>query len=184
MVKLVGGSKPAQGLRLNGGKKQQILRQFKDDDSGAYIVYGKVTKGGCCVASIGKCILVGTFDENAGHTSVGCNEVVTIMAKYLNKSSWPLGSEASGGDADWQPYITNMLMNKGTVAHALICSKDDGTIWASSDGFKLQEYEVEIPQEDGSDKLETVNETKNLVKVYCTFLFSCIVMLRCELCIL
>jgi hypothetical protein len=36
-----GGAKPAQGLRLNGEKKMQILRAFEDDEAGCYVVYGK-----------------------------------------------------------------------------------------------------------------------------------------------
>ena len=37
-----GQGRPAQGLRLNGGKKQQILRAFQDDEVGAFVVFGKV----------------------------------------------------------------------------------------------------------------------------------------------
>lgn len=37
-----GQGRPAQGLRLNGGKKQQILRAFQDDEVNTFVVYGKV----------------------------------------------------------------------------------------------------------------------------------------------
>jgi hypothetical protein len=36
-----GGAKPSQGLRLNGEKKMQILRNFEDDEAGCYVVYAK-----------------------------------------------------------------------------------------------------------------------------------------------
>ena len=162
------GEKPAQGLRLNGGKKQQILRLFKDDGgTDAYIVYGKITKGGCCVADAGKCILIGTFDEMANHTSVGCNEVVSLMAKYLIKSSWPVDeSQLAGNAATWKPYMENMLLGKGNISQALICSREDGIVWStSSEGFKLGVYEADIPQEDGTDRKETIDEMKNLIMV-------------------
>ena len=163
-----GGEKPAQGLRLNGGKKQQILRSFKDDGgTDEQITYGKITKGGCCVASAGKCILIGTFDEMSNHTAPGFNEVVGLMAKYLVKSSWPVDeSQLGGNSATWKPYIDNMLIGKGNVAQALICSKEDGTVWCSSaDDFKLETYEAEIAQESGEDVKETVDEMKNILHV-------------------
>jgi hypothetical protein len=63
------------------------------------------------------------------------------MAKYLLQISWPTGTEdpsAGGGGiaaATWQPYIETMLVGKGDIDHALICSKADGTIWASTPDF-------------------------------------------------
>jgi len=53
LLKFAKGEKAAQGLRLNGGKKQQILRSFKDDVTDQYVIYGKITKGGCCIAAAG-----------------------------------------------------------------------------------------------------------------------------------
>lgn len=38
----MGGNRPSQGLRLNGGKKNQILRDGKDEDANTYVVYGKI----------------------------------------------------------------------------------------------------------------------------------------------
>jgi hypothetical protein len=103
-------------------------------------------KGGCCVASAGKCFIVGTFDELKGHTSAGCNEVIVEMAKYLLQISWPTGTEdpsAGGGGiaaASWQPYIESMLVGKGDIDQALICSKTDGTIWASTPDFGVSDF--------------------------------------------
>jgi hypothetical protein len=39
-----GQGRPSQGLRLNGGKKQQILRAFQDDEVNTFVVYGKVVR--------------------------------------------------------------------------------------------------------------------------------------------
>ena len=39
---MAGGGRPSQGLRLNGGKKQQILRAFHDEDANTFVVYGKI----------------------------------------------------------------------------------------------------------------------------------------------
>ena len=164
-----GGAKPPQGLRLNGGKKQQILRSFKDDGgTDAHIIYGKITKGGCCVAVADKCIIIGTFDEMSNHTGPGCNEVVSLMAKYLVKSSWPLDESQLGGSnsATWKPYIENMLLGKGSVANALICSREDGLVFAHSpEEFRLSTYETPITQESGEEVVETVDEMKNLLHV-------------------
>ena len=63
------------------------------------------------------------------------------MAKYLLQISWPTGTEdpsAGGGGiaaASWQPYIESMLVGKGDIDQALICSKTDGTVWASTPDF-------------------------------------------------
>lgn len=170
------GEKPLQGLRLNGGKKQQILRAFTDDGTNGFCIYGKITRGGCCISAAGKCILIATFDEGQGHTSVGCNEVVQLMAKYLVKSIWPANASEQEGDksdmsaavnnADtWKPYVNDMLIGRGSIAQAMICSKEDLKVWASSSDFKLCVYEAEIPQEDGTDKKERVDEARNLLQV-------------------
>jgi hypothetical protein len=88
LLQLVSGSRPFHGLRINGGKKQQILRSSKDDDSGNFVIFGKLQKGGSCIATGGKCILVATFSELKGHSAAGCNETVIEMAKYLSQVSW------------------------------------------------------------------------------------------------
>jgi hypothetical protein len=97
-----------------------------------------------------------------------------MMARYLNKSTWPDGEAGSanvvttGGDAagaTWQPYIDKMLIAKGDIEEACICSATDGTVFASTKDFQIQVYEAEIPQEDGTDRLETVDEKKNLVQL-------------------
>ena len=170
IISLIQGKTPFQGLRINGGKKQQILRNFIDDNSKLRVIYGKFPQGGSCVAHAGKCIIIATFSEVAGHTSVGCNEVIQLMAKYLADSTWPEGLEGSNDDVisgdgtmTWQPYIDTMLVGKGNISQALICSKADGKIWASTKDFSFKTYEADITQDDGSDKKETVNEWKNLL---------------------
>ena len=170
VISLIQGKTPFQGLRINGGKKQQVLRNFIDDTSKLRVIYGKFPQGGSCLAHAGKCVLIATFSEIAGHTSVGCNEVLQLMAKYLADSIWPEGLEGSidnpisgDGTITWQPYIDTMLIGKGNVSQALICSKVDGKIWASTPDFALKIYEADIAQDDGTDKKETVNESKNLL---------------------
>jgi hypothetical protein len=37
-----GNGRPSQGLRLNGGKKNQILRAFQDEEANTFVVYGKI----------------------------------------------------------------------------------------------------------------------------------------------
>ena len=41
------------------------------------------TRGGCCVCVSDTAIIVGVFDENAGHSSAGCTTVVTDLVMYL-----------------------------------------------------------------------------------------------------
>lgn len=170
LVQLVAkGISPAQGLRLNGGKKQTIIRNFKDDKTGGTVIYGKVPQGGSCVADGGRCIVVGTFSEASGQNSTDCNTVVTLMARYLKESTWPDGeggefpSSSLGGKQTWQPFIDSMLIGKGNVAEALICSKEDGKVWAFSKGLQLLQYEAEVTQEDGSDKMTPIDEAKAIV---------------------
>lgn len=170
LLQLVAGSRPFHGLRINGGKKQQIVRSGKDDDSGNYVIFGKVTKGGSCIATAGKCILIATHTEQKGHSAAACNETVLEMAKYLAHTTWPtaelIARDASGsinGGSDWQPFINEMLLGRGNILDALICNKDDGTVYASSPGFTLQSYHMNIEQEDGTETSERVDEAKNLV---------------------
>lgn len=86
---------------------------------------------------------MGTFDELKGHSSAGCNEVVVEMAKYLLQIQWPEGSQeggaSSGGMAAsaWQPFVETMLLAKGDVERAIICSSSDGAIWASTPDFTV-----------------------------------------------
>ena len=101
-------------------------------------------KTGCGLFGAGKCILIATFDESKGHTSAGCNNTVGEVAKHLLQAAWPssavpvndTGGGASGA-ASWEPYIKDMLLAKGNIAHALICSKTDGTMFANTPGFTV-----------------------------------------------
>lgn len=170
LIEVINDRKPANGLRINAGPKQQILRSFKDDETGLSVVYGKFVQGGSCIANAGKCTIIATFNEGNGHKSASCNEVASLMARYLNKSVWPSpGSRQVISETEsavtWQPYIDAMLIGKGNVADALICSKADCAIWVSTANFTFKIYEAEIPQEDGSDIMETVDEAKNILKL-------------------
>ncbi len=77
----------------------------------------------------------------------------------------------------WQDYIDNYLVNftdanKGATASNIceagaIVGNQDGTVWASTTGFKLGSEEVEIEKEDGSGPYKiTVNEFNNLTDVF------------------
>jgi len=171
----VKGSTPAHGLRINGGKKQQVLRNYKDEETGLTVIFGKIAQGGSCLVHAGKCILIATFNEGSGHTSAACNETLILMGRYLFKSTWPAGTEGGpgaktaaaivDGSSTWQPYIDTLLMSKGNISQCLICSKTDGQVWAYTPDFALKVYQAEIPQDDGSDRMETVDEGKNLVQL-------------------
>ena len=39
-----GNGRPSQGLRLNGGKKFQILRAFNDEEANTFVVFGKIVR--------------------------------------------------------------------------------------------------------------------------------------------
>ncbi len=54
LVQIISGAaKPPPGLRLNKSRKIQIMREFKDDETKNSIIYGKFSKGGCCIAAAG-----------------------------------------------------------------------------------------------------------------------------------
>jgi hypothetical protein len=82
--KLMSKTKPSQGLRINQNK-YQIIRSFEDELSNCYSVYGKKTLGGIAIATTGKVIIIATFDEKKQHTSPGCNENVSMLAKYFKE---------------------------------------------------------------------------------------------------
>ena len=87
---------------------------------------------------------MGTFDELKGHSSAGCNEVIVEMAKYLLQIVWPEGTQESGASSGgmsasaWQPFIETMLLAKGDVERAIICSKTDGVVWAATPDFAVR----------------------------------------------
>jgi hypothetical protein len=143
LVKYMKGQSVSQGLRISGTKKQQITRSFKDEETGLQTIFAKFPQGGSCIANGGKCILIGTYDENKNHSSPECNETITLLARYLSKSTWPApGSAPSSGPVDgapatWQSYIDILLVGKGNIAEALICSAADGSVLASTDKFKV-----------------------------------------------
>jgi len=113
------------------------------------------------------------------------NETITLIARYLNKSVWPNRNDGessnddngSGGGSDkntasasssaptWQAYIDTMLVGKGNVAQAMIIDCKTGKLLASTPDFQLKTYETEIAQEDGTDKVEMVDEYQNITKV-------------------
>jgi len=112
------------------------------------------------------------------------NETITLIARYLNKSVWPNRNDGessnddngSGGGSDkntassssaptWQAYIDTMLVGKGNVAQAMIIDCKTGKLLASTSDFQLKTYETEIAQEDGTDKVEMVDEYQNITKV-------------------
>lgn len=163
ILTFVKGKQSPHGIRINQGKKQQIIRNFKDEESGLQVIYGKFSQGGSCIINAGKCVIIATFNEMEGHTSAGCNEIIHHMARYLNKSTWPIKPEEDS--TTWQSYIDKYLLEKGNILQALICSNIDTTLLASTDNFKLLTYSAEIPQEDGSEKTETVNEGANLIQL-------------------
>jgi hypothetical protein len=144
LLKYMKGQTASQGLRINGTKKQQITRSFKDEDTGLQVIFSKFPQGGSCVANGGKCILIATYNETKGHNSPDCNETITLMARYLAKSTWPLAGAATTTQeskpqtaASWQSYVDVLLVGKGNIAQALICSSADGSVLAATDGFKV-----------------------------------------------
>jgi hypothetical protein len=131
------GEKPHHGLRINQGKKQQILRNYQDEESGLRVIYGKLGQTGCCVVNAGRCILIGTYSELKNHVSVKCNEIILLMANYLSKSVWPDFEEITNPTDSWQPYVDLMLVGKGNISSALLCSKSDGKTWARTSDVEV-----------------------------------------------
>lgn len=167
-----------QGLRLNSGKKQMLIREFQDDTSKEWVIYGKIPKGGCCVAAAGKVIVIGTFSEAKGQTAGDCNDTIELYARYLATSTWPDGSEGTAQSTPeqakrtWQPFADLLLIGKGDINECLICRKSDALVYASAAAdntkpcdFGLKEYETELPQEDGTDKLTTIDELGALLRL-------------------
>lgn len=166
LLQYMSGKTSHQGLRINMTRKQQITRNFKDEETDLQVVYTKIPMGGACIASAGKCIIVATFNEIKNHKSADCNETVQQMARYFAKSTWPSADDA--GDTSpvtWNTYIEKLLVGKGNIAQTLIVLKDSEKVLASTPDFELKTYDAEMAQEDGTDKTETVNEMKNIIKM-------------------
>jgi hypothetical protein len=76
----------------------------------------------------------------------------------------------------WNDYVNAYLLNNtdsntGNTAtnvcqHGAIVGNGDGTVWASSPGFGLSQYNLEVEQENGTKKTVNVNEFKNLVDAF------------------
>jgi hypothetical protein len=92
----------------------------------------------------------------------------SIYTFYL-QVNWPTAelipreSSAMGSaEAAWAPFVTDMLIGRGNILHALICNKIDGTVYASSPNFTLKTYHANIEQEDGNEVSQEVDEAKNI----------------------
>jgi len=162
------------------------IRTFADEECGLPVIYGKYPKGGSCVASAGKVIIIGQFSELKDQNAAACNDTIQMMARYLAASSWPSTSTSSGDSAggvsaaitdaqakiSWEPFCKQMLIGKGNVKECAICSKSDGKVYAAATidsvnngkavDFSLQKYETEMTQEDGTDKLVPINESASI----------------------
>jgi hypothetical protein len=146
ILKFMKGEKPSQGLRINGQKKHQVTRTFKDEQTGLQVIFSKIPNGGACIANAGKCTLIGTFNETKNHSSPDCNETIQLMAMYLNKSTWPDKDElpgTSGGaqidftNINWQTHIEKSLVGRGNIAEAMLVSVDNMEVLASTTDFKV-----------------------------------------------
>jgi hypothetical protein len=76
----------------------------------------------------------------------------------------------------WSDYVTGYLVNntnsQGKTAtnvceHGAIVGAEDGTVWASTEGFSFSKYSVEVDKEDasGTETVE-VDEFANLVDAF------------------
>lgn len=144
IAKFIKGQPVSQGLRINGLKKQQITRNFKDEETGHCVIFAKFPLGGSCIAHAGKCVLIATYEESKNHNSVDCNETVTQIARYLSKSVWPAPGTGpatviepvDNTPATWQAYIDKLLIERGHVAQAMLLT-EDGKILASTPDFTV-----------------------------------------------
>lgn len=76
----------------------------------------------------------------------------------------------------WSNFITVFLVNPtdpntGSTAqniseHAALLSNSDGTVWASSPGFTLQNYDVSVANPDGGSQTHHVNEFDDLQRAF------------------
>ena len=127
-----------QGIRINMTKKQQLTREFNDEETGLPVIFLKIPMGGSCIASGGKCIIIATFSELKQHKSAECNDTVVQMARYFAKSNWPTGDASSANNpATWKAYIDKLMVGKGNIAQALICAKDSGKLLANTTDFEV-----------------------------------------------
>ena len=97
--------------------------------------------GGSCIVNAGKCILIATYNEAKGHNSPDCNETITLIGRYLFKSTWPVGKDVENSQDNssptWKSYIDKLIIGKGGVSQAIICKSVDGTLLAATDDFKV-----------------------------------------------
>jgi hypothetical protein len=100
--------------------------------------------------------VIGTFNETLGQTAAACNEDITEISKYLASVKWPVtalvrkdeaagevvgvaGSDAGDGspEGSWKNFIQEMLIKRGNVSDALICSRKDGKVYAATPNFTV-----------------------------------------------
>eukprot|EP01035_Chromulina_nebulosa_P021873 gene21873-28315_t len=175
---VINNKKSLQGLRINK-IKLTIAKNFKDEETNLTILYAKSAQAGACITNAGKCILIAFYSEAKKHIPSACNEMLRLMAIYLYKSVWPIDeksnsnanaipsiqSSGSANSSGLQTQLDSLVLSKDVVATAGIIAKETGKILAMSSNFKLDNYDTEIPQEDGSDKLESVDECKNILEL-------------------
>lgn len=75
----------------------------------------------------------------------------------------------------WNDYVNGYLINytdaegrtnKNICEKAALIGNSDGTIWASTDGFTLANYNVDIEDDAGDKKNIQVNEFANLLDAF------------------
>ena len=76
----------------------------------------------------------------------------------------------------WQDYVNAYLIyntdvNRGKTASnvcegAAIIGNTDGTVWASSTGFNIGKYTIEIEKDDGSSEKAEIDEFQNLLDAF------------------
>jgi len=64
----------------------------------------------------------------------------------------------------WQPYVNEMMKN-GSLVHAAIVGHN-GAVWAQSQGFSLSKHSYEQLQEDGSKKMQNVDEAQLVLEPF------------------
>jgi len=65
----------------------------------------------------------------------------------------------------WDDYIEQQLISTESVDEAMILSRTDGTVWASTENFIPRAYMQKVMNDAGEEVEKQVNEAEDLVEV-------------------
>ena len=108
--------------------------------------------------------------------TTNCESLANALAIYLQESDPPLiarvatpgfrpvtpGANMQAGREGWDALAASTITHKGDVTEYILCSTDCRSIYSSAGDVKFLSHEGPVTQEDGTEKVEVIDEAANM----------------------